>query len=120
MGFQETFNERVIPAAERAFGITVTLTQGPKTTAEFTALWREQTYNVADAEGFMTSFQVRDFEFAKSDVSALAYDPRSGDRIAFTENEVAVEYELAPVGSLPAAQLMAGGYRWLVHTKRAT
>ena len=42
----------------------------------------------------------------------------AGDRLRLTEAGATVEYELLPLGKLPAAESMPGGYRWKVHTKK--
>lgn len=120
MGFQETFNARVIPAAERAFGVLVMLTHGEKVSEEFTALKSSGQYEIADEEGFVTTYRTTDFEFAKEDVAALGVmiEPRRGDRLRLTQNGTAETYELIPVGSIPAVEEKTGGYRWLVHTKQ--
>lgn len=120
MGFQSTFNDRVIPAGDRAFGIEITLAHGVDVTEAFTAQWDRRTYQIADEEGFITSHEVRDFTFAVADVTngSDLITPRAGDRIALTENGRAVEYEILPLATMPAVELMDGGYRWKAHTKR--
>lgn len=109
------------PMLEQGFGVQVRLQHGSQTTDEFTATWENKVYQVADSEGFLTSFESRDFTFAKADaaISSQAFEPRAGDLITLTENESGAVYELLPVGTaLPAVELMPGGYRYLVHTKR--
>jgi len=120
MGFQESFETRVRSAADRAFGVSATLSHGGSTTDSFTVEWEDQKYDVMDAEGFLTQVHSRDFMFAvtAANISSVAFEPRPGDVLAVTENGVAKKFELLPVGSMPAIQLMPGGYRWKVHTKR--
>lgn len=120
MGFEQTFNTRVIPAAQRAFGEDVTLGHGLDTTDTFTAIWDDQQYEVADEEGYATKFHSRDFEFDKSSatVNGELFEPRAGDIINVTENGEAKKFEILPMGSMPAVEEMAGGFRWLVHTKQ--
>ncbi len=120
MGFQQSFNERVIPAGDRAFGELATLSHGPATTEAFTAVWEQVTYEVVDGEGFLTRFSGRHFMFpvTAAAIAGEAFEPRAGDRITFQENGVSVEYELLPVGNLPAVELMPGGFRWRARAKK--
>jgi hypothetical protein len=121
MGFQETFNERVMSAQNRAFGLETTLKHGVITTAAFTATWESREYEVIDNEGFATKLESRDWMFAVAaavDANGTAFTPRAGDIVAATENGVAAEWEAMPIGTLPACELTDGGYRYRVHTKR--
>lgn len=118
MGFQETFNDRAIPAMDRAFGVAVTLKHGAGVTASFTATWEKKVYQVLDSEGYATAVESRDFMFAKSAavIGSSTVEPRAGDRVTISDNEV---YEVLPLSKdIPAVEEMAGGYRWKVHTKR--
>lgn len=110
------------PVLEQGFGVSVTLQRGGKTTEPFTATWEKKLYQVADSEGFITSFESRDFTFAIGDASIndAVFEPHAGDRIALSENAVDTQYELLPLGQLPAVELMPGGYLWKVHTKRVS
>ena len=120
MGFQETFNERVMPGANRAFGITVTLHRGGRVTEPFDALSENKIYQALGNEGFYTAVQGRDWMFPK--LSACfgdeLFEPRAGDQLVITENGREATYEVLPVGTLPAVEEMDGGYRWRCHTKR--
>lgn len=121
MPFQESFNARVIPAGNRAFGVQVTLTQGAGTSEPFTAQWESIDNQVVDGEGFLSKVVSRVFMFDRSDavIGDVEVEPRRGDRLDVTEaNGTVVGFELAPEGQMPAAELMAGGYRWLVRAKQ--
>jgi hypothetical protein len=120
VGFQSTFQERVIPSGNRAFGVVVTLTQGVATSAEFTAAQEWKDYETEDSQGYGTTFHARDFMFDKVDavVGGVTVTPRAGDRITLVENGATKVYELLPIGSLPAFEEMPGSYRWRVHTKQ--
>lgn len=120
MGFQETFNERVMPASNRAFGMEVTLKHGAGETAAFTATWSNLQYEIVSNEGFSTLFVGRSWDFPATvaTIGGTAFEPRAGDRICVTENGVACEFELLPVADQPAAELLPGGYRYRVRTKR--
>ncbi len=121
MTFQETFNDRVIPAGNRAFGVQVTLTQGAGTSDPFTAQWESIENQVVNDEGFLSKVVSRVFMFDRSDavIGGVEVEPRRGDRLDVTEaNGTAVRFELLPEGDMPAVELMAGGFRWLVRAKQ--
>lgn len=108
------------PVLNQGFGVSVTLQHGGETTNPFTATWESKVYQVADNEGFITVTESRDFTFAVGDASinGTAFEPRAGDRISISENSIDTQYELLPIGQLPAFELMPGNYRYKVHTKR--
>lgn len=118
--YQNKFQTLCIPAANRAFGESVTLTHGTFTTEPFVAILENQTYEVADSQGFLTAFHSRDFMFNRDDcrtASGSVIEPRAGDVIRLTENGIERRFEILPVGNLPAVETMEGNYRWKVHTK---
>ncbi len=123
MGFQESFNTRTVAAMDRAFGISATIKTGSLSseTDPFTAVWEDQKYETTDREGFATSYHSRDFMFAVADVilDSEQHEPQAGDVIAIEENSVAKEFTIVSLGDMPAVELMPGGYRYRVHTKRS-
>ena len=123
MSFQETFNARVIPAGNRAFGVEVTLTQGAGTSEPFTAQWESIENQVVNDEGFLSKVISRVFMFDVGDavISGAVVEPRRGDCLNVTEaSGSTVVFELLPEDQLPAVELMAGGYRWLVRAKQVS
>jgi hypothetical protein len=120
MSFQDTFNERVMPAANRAFGITARLYRGGLRSNDFTALWENVTYDVADEQGFITQFSSRDFSFDLGIIviSGETIKPRPGDQIEMTEVGVLKRFEILPLGKAPAVDDLEGGYRQRAHTKQ--
>lgn len=121
MNFQETFNARVIPAGDRAFGVpSVTLTQGFSTSDPFTAQWESIENQVVSDEGLLSKVVSRVFMFDKESLTfaGIIGEPRKGDRLNVSEaNGDVVVFEILPWGDLPAIEVMAGGYRWLVRGK---
>lgn len=116
--FESTFQDRVIPAAERAFGVTVTFTRGVSVSDEFTARRNDRLHGAIGAEyGIEIRITMRDFllPVASVVISGGAVEPRTGDRI--TEGTEAFEIQ-PPDNNTPSVELQAGGYEWLVHTKR--
>jgi len=105
---------------EQGFGVSVVLMRGGLESAPFTATWERVEYEISDQEGFLTKRTSRDFVFptTKAVLAGQVVEPRSGDRLRLTEAGGTVEYELLPMGKLPAAESMPGGYRWKVHTKK--
>lgn len=120
MGFQETFNARVIPAQNRAFGVQATFTQGAVTTSAFDVVWSDREFTVETEEGFITAYHARAFEFAAADCvdGATPLTPRKGDRLTMTENDGSTKiYEIMPIETLRAVEFLPGNYRWRVLTK---
>jgi hypothetical protein len=120
MGFQESFQSRVIPAAERAFGVLATLTHGEWLTEEFTALLENEQFEAIDREGFGTQFHSRVimFDVVSASFMGTPFEPVAGDRIALTEHSTAKVFEINTQPGVPAVELMPGGQRWRVRVKR--
>lgn len=116
--FESTFRDRVIPAVERAFGVTIRFLRGVNVSEEFTARRNDRTYEAMGAEhGIKVGIGIRDFILP---VDSVAIDgdeiePRTGDRI--TEGDEVFEIQ-PPDSNTPSVELQAGGYEYLVHTKR--
>ncbi len=101
---------------DEVFGGAVTLKRGETSTAPFTTTWDLQDYELASDRGVVTVFQSRDYLLPKTAVviGGSQVEPRAGDRI-HDSGEV---FELLPLGDRPAHEDVAGGTRWLCHTKR--
>ena len=101
---------------DEVFGGSVTLQRGATTTAAFTASWDLQEYELVDQRGVVTVFQSRDYLLPKASVviNGSTITPRAGDRILDSDGV----FELLPVGDRPAIEAVAGGTRWLCHTKK--
>jgi hypothetical protein len=116
--FETAFNERVLPAANRGFGVSVTLSRGALATAAFTARRNEQEYKALGHEiGIEVSIVMRDFYLPVSSLvlDGVTIEPRTGDWI--TEGDET--YEISPPDNTkPSIGLLPGGYEYLVHTKR--
>lgn len=116
--FESTFQGRVIPAAERAFGVTVTFARGVLTSEEFTARRNDRMHNAIGAEyGLEIRITMRDYILPAASVvvDGDEIEPRTGDRI--TEGDEIFEIQ-PPDANTPSVELQAGGYEWIVHTKR--
>jgi hypothetical protein len=116
--FEQTYRERVVPTANRAFGATVCFCRGPYVSEEFTARRSDRVYTSIGAEfGIEVKITMRDFVLP---VASVAIDgdevePRTGDRI-IEGNEV---FEIQPPDeNTPSVELQAGLFEYIVHTKK--
>lgn len=116
--FESTFQDRVIPAAERAFGVTVQFMRGVNVSDEFTARRNDRIHKAIGAEyGIEVKITMRAFilPVASVVIDGDQLEPRSGDRVK--EGDEIFEIQ-PPDSNTPAVELQAGGYEWIVHTKR--
>lgn len=116
--FESTFNARVVPASERAFGVSVTFSRGHLLSDSFTAR-RSDIKHVAMGQelGLEVRISMRDFLFAVASVviDGDTIEPQKGDKI--TEGDETFQIQ-PPDDDTPAVELQPGGLEWLVHTKR--
>ncbi len=116
--FESTFKDRVIPAAERAFGVTVTFIRDIRTSEEFTARRADREYKAIGAEyGIEIRITMRDFVLPVASllIDGDTIEPRTGDRI----QEGTEVFEIQPPDEkTPSVELQAGGYEYIVHTKK--
>lgn len=118
--FEGTFRDRVIPAAERAFGVTVRFSQDGRTSDEFTARRNELANRVIGADfGIGTGIEVRMRSYilpaASLVIGGNVVSPVKGNRII--EGDEVFEIHPPDDGSR-AVELQSGGYEWIVHTKQ--
>lgn len=108
------------PLCDEIFGVSVVLRRAGCNSGPFTAIGENVDYQISDSEGFATSFTSRDYTFAVDDVelNGEVTEPRAGDHIAETINGTEQVFEIEKLGTLPAVNLLPGGFRWKVHTKR--
>lgn len=116
--FEDRFQALAVPAFAREFGVDVTFTRGVNTSDEFTARRSDRIHKAIGAEyGIEIRITMRDFTLPVASVviNGSAVEPRTGDRI--TEGSEIFEIQ-PPDEKTPSVELQAGGYEWLVHTKR--
>lgn len=118
--FEGTFRDRVIPAAERAFGVTVRFFQAGQTSDEFTARRNELANRIIGADyGIGTGIEVRMRSYilpaASLVIGGNVVSPVKGNRII--EGDEVFEIHPPDDGSR-AVELQSGGYEWIVHTKQ--
>lgn len=104
------------PQLARSFGVPVTLRRGAASSAALVATWSQHDYDITEPDGFSTLVQSRDYvlKAAETMIAGAVITPRAGDRIV----DGSETFELMTLGKRPAAELLPGNYRWLVHTKR--
>jgi hypothetical protein len=118
--FESTFHTRVVPAVERAFGVTVRLFQGSKSTDEFTARRTDRPNVVIGSDfGAAVGIEVRLVDYvlpaASLVIGSKQVKPMKGNRIV----EGAETFEIQPPDdSTPAVEIQPGGYEWIVHVKQ--
>jgi hypothetical protein len=118
--FEDTYRDRVIPAANRAFGVTVCFCRGVYVSEEFTARRSDRIYSAIGAEyGIEIKITMRDFVLPKASVAIDGdeIEPRTGDRII--EGDEVFEIQ-PPDESTPSVELQAGLYEYIVHTKKVS
>lgn len=115
---EEIFNAASMPAVESQFGVDVVFSRGALNSAAFTARRGDRDHRAMGGEyGLEISVTMRDFwlPVASVVVGGETIEPRAGDRI--TEGDEV--FEVAPPDDeKPAVERPAGGFDWLVHTKR--
>ena len=116
--FESTFKTRVVPAAERAFGVSIRYQRGVNLSSAFTCRRADRVYTAIGAEyGIEIKITMRDFVLPVASVviDGDTLEPRTGDRI--TEGDEV--FEIQPIDqNKPSVELQSGGYEWLVHTKK--
>jgi hypothetical protein len=108
------------PTIEEFFGTTITFSRRSETSGDITAVGDTINYTLLDAQGATTVVTGRDYTIpvASVVVSGSTLEPKKGDLIREVIGGETHVYEVQPIGDKPAVQLLAGGFRWLVRTKR--
>jgi hypothetical protein len=116
--FETFFKNHAVPVLNRQFGVTVTFIRGVYVSEEFTARRNDREHKAIGAEyGIEIRITMRDFVLP---VESLLIDgdqiePRTGDRI----QEGSEVFEIQPPDEkTPSVELQAGGFEWIVHTKK--
>ena len=116
--FENMFRQFAVPIMEREFGVLVSILSGASESAKFTARRNDREYKAIGAEyGIEISITMRDFVLPYKCVAldGERVDPRTGMRI----QEADEVFEICPPDdNTPSVELQAGGFEWLVHTKR--
>lgn len=109
------------------FGVSVLYSRGAATVT-LTAIPEAQSDTLLDASGLQTVGNGRDYTFAVGDLvlTSEVAEPCRGDTITETIGGTSCVFEVLPLravtslalGGNPVAELLPGGFRWLVHTKR--
>jgi hypothetical protein len=116
--FEERFQTLAVPNFNRHFGVTVRFIQGINVSEEFTARRNDRVHKAIGAEyGIEIKITMRDFilPVASLVIDGSQVEPRTGNRIS--EGDEVFEIQ-PPDEKTPSVELQAGGYEWVVHTKR--
>lgn len=106
------FHAAVMP---HAAGVPILYVQGDKP-APVTAWPARKSTEVGGQDGFLSRVDYYEWTIVASE---LGLTPRSGDRLIDTRNGATLDYEAAPVGSMPVWDWMdLSGLMLLVRTKR--
>lgn len=116
--FETRFLAAAVTQLQRQFGVLIRFYRGANASVEITARRSDRTYTAIGAEyGIEVSITMRDFILPVSSVviDGDEIEPRTGDRI--TEGDEIFEIQ-PPDDKTPSVELQAGGFEWIVHTKR--
>lgn len=114
--FDTTFNTRVMPANERAFGVDVCLSRGALVSEEFTARRDILPGASSTQDGIRFDFVLRDYYIpvGQVDMDGETVVPRSGDRI----HDGTDVFEIFPEDEFTHPVERRDPSTWLVHTKQ--
>lgn len=116
--FESRFLDVSVPQLQRTFGVLVRFLRGVYVSEEFTARRSDRTHTAIGAEyGIEIKITMRDFVLPVASllIDGDAIEPRTGDRI--TEGDEIFEIQ-PPDEKTPSCELQAGGFEWIVHTKK--
>jgi hypothetical protein len=118
--FERTFNERVIPAANRGFGVEVVVSFGVQTSEPFTARRSAKDYRSEGSKyGIEVAKTLRDYLLPVASIVFQGAQVEPKKLFVVHETETGESFEvLAPDEDTPAVELMPGGFEWLVHTRK--
>lgn len=116
--FESMFQRTAVPILERLFGVSIRYQRGVNLSSAFTCRRADRIYTAIGAEyGIEIKITMRDFilPVASVVIDGDTLEPRTGDRIT----EGTEVFEIQPIDqNKPSVELQAGGYEWLVHTKK--
>lgn len=116
--FQRRFQVHALPVLEREFSSQVQLRNGSDLSVAFTAIYKDQEYEIDGYEvGLFIKDVRRDYYLpvASCLINSVAVEPARG---MFVIDEDGSEREILPPNqSKPEVELLPGGYRYLVRTK---
>jgi len=116
--FETFFKNHAVPILNRQFGVLVTFMRGVYVSEEFTARRNDREYTAIGAEyGIEFKITMRDFVLPVASllIDADTIEPRTGDRIQ--EGDEVFEIQ-PPNENTPSVELQAGGFEYIVHTKK--
>lgn len=119
--FQQRFQAHVLPVLEREFSSQVRLRSGSALSVAFTAIYRDQEYDIVGTEfGLFIKDIRRDYflPVVSCVIDSVAIEPARGMFIIDSDGS---EREILPPNEAKSeVELLPGGYRYLVRTKEVT
>jgi hypothetical protein len=116
--FERFFKQHAVPVLDREFGVMIRFCRGAYVSDDFKARRNNRTHEAIGAEyGIEIKITMRDFVLPVNSVliDGDTVQPRTGDRII----EGCEVFEIQPPdANTPSVELQAGGFDWIVHTKR--
>lgn len=112
--FGDRFSDVGVPMLNAQFGEAVTLQRSTTSTAIAAARGRDREYEIADAEGVLTTIIARDYLIAVADytISGSAVTPRQGDVIVDSDSR---QWQVQPLAGKPDHE--RHGLSWLIRTR---
>lgn len=118
----QLWEDAATPLNDEFFGTSVIYLRKTEQSLPITAIGQTTSYSLTDSEGTVRIIAGRDYTLAVSTliVNGLLVTPVKGDRIRETIGGSEHIYELLALDNKPAAELLPGGFRWLLHMKRVS
>ena len=116
--FESRWTRDALPILSREFGTAVIYCRGNHVSDEIIARRYDRKHKAIGAEyGIEIRITMRAYILTTSTllIDGDAIEPKTGDRII--EGEEVFEVQ-PPDEQTPSAELQAGGFEWIVHTKR--
>ncbi len=113
----QLLEESGMPVLEDLAGISVSLRRrGATNVTVADAIFQAVSYQLENEQGFVQSISGREWIVAVADytLGGTAGEPQEGDLIVDADGT----WQALPVGDLRHAEKAAGGYRWLIRTKK--
>jgi hypothetical protein len=118
----QLFEDAAAPLDEEFYGVMVTYSDGVYSVS-LTAIPETTAWPVLnDPPPHSTIGAARDYSLKAAAVilNGVLTQPQVGHRLTETINSQSQIFEIMPLPDRPAVELLPGGFRWLVHTKRVS
>jgi len=117
----QLFEDVAAPLEEEFYGVSIIYARDGISSAPLTAIPETLSNPVLDIpDPHSTTSTLRNYTIKATTliVGGNVIEPAVGDQITETIGGVSQVFRLMPTDDRPVAELLQGGFRWLVHTKR--